>query len=453
MDNSPVYNPSKSPESVREKNDQDELDERLDRLQKATLKSITSCTGLTKEQQKIQGDVTIDALKYLQRSEDQYSSDEEGEEEEVQEGKDRQPEEVEPSGENVAVRASPKEAAKAVIMLSDSEDDSDNEEEEEEEAQEREMMEVQAVKKAIVPAAAKVPAATSGRAVSELDMRREAYLAKLNRPKSARAALLISLRHKVLETADSTYCKDHNIQSVNLGVILQISEKSRMLVDLLKERQALRSEADRESRRVRYQTNASAEDDEFDEDDEEAGFGEGAFMSDEVREALIRQLNGEADEEEEEEENNDEWQQGDEGDDERHMEGSDAEEEEEDQDGQKVKEEEKEGVAVELDNGEEEEEALQTTRVRGGGRNVVREEVDEEEEGDSLSAADSASQLQARPLVQYGRVRPAPVAASAEDEDASTAADEVRGAEEGERRLVKGEGEENILDEEEEVVE
>jgi hypothetical protein len=34
--------------------DQDELDERVDRLQKATLKNITSCTGLTKAEQKKQ---------------------------------------------------------------------------------------------------------------------------------------------------------------------------------------------------------------------------------------------------------------------------------------------------------------------------------------------------------------------------------------------------------------
>jgi hypothetical protein len=64
-------------------------------------------------------------------------------------------------------------------------------------------------------------------APTETDLRREAYLAKMSRPKSARAALLISLRQKVLQTAGDNYCEEKRINNGQLAVRMEIAEKTR----------------------------------------------------------------------------------------------------------------------------------------------------------------------------------------------------------------------------------
>jgi hypothetical protein len=140
-------------------------------------------------------EVSVNCLQYLHCEEDQYSSDEGENEGEQSSDKD---------SADKAVEQAVRDPSAGMIVLSDSDEDDDEEE---------------VVKAQPVPVV-----------LTETDIRREAYLAKMSRPKSARAALLISLRQKVLQTAGDNYCADKKINNGQLAVRMEIAEKTRWVV-------------------------------------------------------------------------------------------------------------------------------------------------------------------------------------------------------------------------------
>ena len=87
----------------------------------------------------------------------------------------------------------------------------------------------------------------------ELEIRKERFLAAQKAPRNSRAALLTSLRLKVHQTAKENYCNQRKIQSEGLQLRLELSEKCRQLVELLKDREEGRTLLKREARRAKYQ--------------------------------------------------------------------------------------------------------------------------------------------------------------------------------------------------------
>jgi hypothetical protein len=96
-----------------------------------------------------------------------------------------------------------------------------------------------------------------------LERKRRFELAQC-RPQSSRTALYASLREKVQQTAFENYCAQVRVKKEQLQTRLQIAEKCRLLVELLKARHESRLEAVRAERRRRYRSTAEEEDEEFD---------------------------------------------------------------------------------------------------------------------------------------------------------------------------------------------
>lgn len=71
-------------------------------------------------------------------------------------------------------------------------------------------------------------------------------------PRSSRAQLMISLRKQVQVTAKENYCSQRKIKSDQLSLRIEISEKCRQLIELLKERFEEKVVTDRESRRKHF---------------------------------------------------------------------------------------------------------------------------------------------------------------------------------------------------------
>lgn len=91
----------------------------------------------------------------------------------------------------------------------------------------------------------------------ELERRKERFLAAQKAPRNSRTALLTMLRMKVHQTAKENYCNQRKIQSEGLELRLEISEKCRQLVELLKEREESRTLLKREARRAKFEKNVS----------------------------------------------------------------------------------------------------------------------------------------------------------------------------------------------------
>lgn len=166
-------------------------------------------------------------------------------------------------------------AGEGFIELSDSEDEGEGEGEGEEEGEESDT-EMQATTASVVspaPAAPAVPTLSAAELAAqakaaqlerlkaeqeerervELERRKERFFAAQKAPRNSRAALLTSLRLKVHQTAKENYCNQRKIQSEGLELRLEISEKCRQLVELLKEREEGRMLMKREARRAKYQ--------------------------------------------------------------------------------------------------------------------------------------------------------------------------------------------------------
>lgn len=89
----------------------------------------------------------------------------------------------------------------------------------------------------------------------ELEQRKQRFLAASKISRSSRSALLTSLREKVQATAKENYCNQRKVKinSDELTLRLQIADRCRQLVELLKERHESRDNFKREARKAKYQ--------------------------------------------------------------------------------------------------------------------------------------------------------------------------------------------------------
>eukprot|EP01038_Epipyxis_sp_PR26KG_P013063 gene13063-17507_t len=117
---------------------------------------------------------------------------------------------------------------------------------------------------------------------------------------SSRASLMIMLRQKVSSTATENYCSQHKIPADELKQRSEISERCRQLVHLLKEREERLTVKQQEERRLKYQAMANADEDEF--DDEYLEYGDGKFMTEEEKRAILNGFQDDEDDQEDEDE-------------------------------------------------------------------------------------------------------------------------------------------------------
>ncbi len=171
-------------------------------------------------------EVPFDPLDYLDQ--ESYSDEEEEEEEETK-----------------------KEKEDDVISLSDSDEDDDDSDHEEAEQFKPTSIPIE------IPATAPISAAKQRPLfflANHMNMNQLSASNKSTVPRSSRAQLLISLRKQVHVTAKENYCLQRKIKSDQLSLRIEISEKCRQLVELLKERYEEKILTDRESRRKKFLT-------------------------------------------------------------------------------------------------------------------------------------------------------------------------------------------------------
>ncbi|KAJ1418101.1 hypothetical protein B484DRAFT_397063 [Ochromonadaceae sp. CCMP2298] len=312
--------------------DQDELEERLERANRRTLRAMGRALGLSKAERyhrivecreflKTQlgdadmadfieetvdklndrtygdGEPTVDALDYLDKA--QYSDDDEDlredpdtdEEEEVK----AEPVAVTDAVQSAGVGAEGEGGDEGGVFLSDSED----------EDVDTSAVHVVVFKPTTTPSppqavdAATVKASLLGQIRLQEDanrerdqQRKERFLAARAAPQNSRSALLIQLRQKVSKAAKENYCHQRRISTEQLATRLQVAEKCRVLVELLKVMYEGRDKKKREERRAKYVQQAGADEDEFDEED--VHFGEGQYVTAAEKAAL---MNGDSDSE------------------------------------------------------------------------------------------------------------------------------------------------------------
>lgn len=112
-------------------------------------------------------------------------------------------------------------------------------------------------------------------------------------PHSARTSLLISLRQKVAQAAADHYCSSRHLSAGQLDEQIELSEKCRLLMVLLRDKADALSAVERAERIEKW----AAEDDEEEEFEE---LPEGQYLTEEEKRNLLRQLAREAEEDEEE---------------------------------------------------------------------------------------------------------------------------------------------------------
>lgn len=151
-----------------------------------------------------------------------------------------------------------------VISLSDSDEEHDA-------AEEAEEVEVLKIKPTVIPIDDPVPTPVvaskrplfflaSHMNLDQLNALNPSHGA-MNVPRSSRAQLLFSLRKQVHVTAKENYCLQRKIKSDQLSLRIEISEKCRQLVELLKKRFEEKILTDRESRRKHFLSAVSLLDD------------------------------------------------------------------------------------------------------------------------------------------------------------------------------------------------
>lgn len=238
--------------------DEDELEEKIEQLNRRGLEIISKSTGLSKEERKQRliecrtflakiyndedeeedtiefiektihkqydrlfrqnEDIPFNALEYLEQEE---FSDEEEEAEEQGEGE----------------RA-------ALIFLSDSEDDEDAAADDGNTTDPS----ISPPQKPLAPPAEQ-PRAFFRQLFSQ---QRQRVLQK-----DSRASLLISLRQKVHQTAVENYCHQRKIQKEQFDRRLEIADKCRQLVEILKEKSEEKSVRDRAAKKAMFRENVS----------------------------------------------------------------------------------------------------------------------------------------------------------------------------------------------------
>ena len=212
----------------------------------------------------------LDALDYLDK--DTYSDDEWDVEIEAVEIKSEPTSAASTTATSTSAttdRADSGDAKGSFIELSDSEDEDEEEDETEQPtattaataaatavttpaAPVLSALEIAAQQRALQIARMKAAAEEKERA--ELEQRRLKFEAAQNAPRSSRSALLTSLRQKVHLTAKENYCNQRKVRinSEELTLRLQIADKCRLLVELLKERHLSRENFKTEVRRAKY---------------------------------------------------------------------------------------------------------------------------------------------------------------------------------------------------------
>jgi hypothetical protein len=139
----------------------------------------------------------------------------------------------------------------------------------------------------------------------EIEMRKNKFEAAQKMPISSRKAVLCGLRNKVIVTAKQNYCNQLKISSEQLENRLQISEKCRELIALLKEQNDVNEKRDRDARRSVYAMNADADEVEFDEQESEL-LAEGQFLTEEQKRAILLKFQNDFNDDEDEEINDEE---------------------------------------------------------------------------------------------------------------------------------------------------
>ena len=188
---------------------------------------------------------TVDAMSYIRRPADQDPDDSESEDDEdadsAEEGKGRSP-------------RSRGGANKEVLVLSDSEDDGDDDDGDDDDgdgggdgdAADDEDGEVEVKEE---HADASDDPHIHGVVLPGPSRSLQQLASSLGSKLNARAALKQQLRKKVTVTATENYCKQQHIQAAQLKLRIEVTEKCRQLVDLMRERQDRQQQRDALKRR------------------------------------------------------------------------------------------------------------------------------------------------------------------------------------------------------------
>jgi hypothetical protein len=303
--------------------DEDELEEKIEELNKSGLAAISRATGLQRQERQVK---LKECREYLRKLLAESARNEAGEETGIESNADL----VDKYLDKFNRRIYGYDVAPSVDALDYLEQDSYSDEEVErpqEDAQEQERgdlvylsdsdaeieedMEKEGNAPAVVAAMMAAPISSPIPALpvpmpmpvqaSSLPSKRALLFDASRIPKPSRSLLLISLRQKVQQTAKENYCEQRHIQnSAELSRQLEISEKCRQLVELLKERFEERSLEERQARRAKFQELADADEEEFD-----AELAEGQFLTEEERRVLLAQLQAESEAAEEQSEEED----------------------------------------------------------------------------------------------------------------------------------------------------
>lgn len=309
--------------------DEDELEEKIERFNKIGVEMITRSTGMSpterrekliecreyllphwldEENEQYAGWIGSIATKHMRRlygkemdqfpfnpldylDQESFSDDEEddddGEEEEEEKDSD-------------------------MISLSDSDDDdSDNSDNEEDKDEANEVQMIEEVVQESIDLTTNIKASTSLPFLSKRFPFHQLFpiatttvtMASGFHPvvaHSSRAQLLITLRKQVQLTAKENYCLPRKIDPQELSLHLEICDKTRLLVELLKERHEIQILTQRVERNKRFQAAAGDDEEEFNE--EEFELPEGQFLTDAERQQLLLKYQEDMMENEEEEE-------------------------------------------------------------------------------------------------------------------------------------------------------
>ena len=187
---------------------------------------------------------TVDAMSYIRRPVDQDPDDSDSEDDEDADSA----EEVKAGSPQSAAEGAKKE----VLVLSNSDDGSDDDDDdgdnEGSDAEGEEDGEVE-VKEERTDDAVVDPHAAHGALPFGPSRTLQQLAFSMGSKLNARATLKQQLRKKVTATATENYCKQQHIQAAQLKLRIEVTEKCRQLVDLMRERQDRQQQRDALKRR------------------------------------------------------------------------------------------------------------------------------------------------------------------------------------------------------------
>lgn len=222
--------------------DEDELEEKIEFLNKAGIQAIVKATGVDKQERLVKLKVLRDNLRELIDQDEKFASD-------VKNFIDQHLPRVFPPGssavenpwsylnrdqfsddeqEDVQDKADAAKDEDDIILLSDSDDDMDT------------PAPAKAVQIAPIPVV-RLPAKTKPNPFDTVMV-----------SSSGRSALLATLRQRVLVHAKENYCQTRKIRSQELAKRIEVSENCRQFLVLLKEKWDDQAQRANEERRTRY---------------------------------------------------------------------------------------------------------------------------------------------------------------------------------------------------------